>query len=623
MCGIAGIVRFDGRPVRTEEIRAMTDALAHRGPDDQGQFVERGAGIGMRRLSIIDLSPHGHQPMTGEDPAIQVVFNGEIYNFKDLRSTLVAKGHVFKSESDTEVIVHGYEELGAEGVFQRLEGMFAVAILDRKKGKLFIGRGPFGIKPLYLRRSQGQLSFASEIRPLALDGAGPLSADPSFVGSFLRLGYVTSPHSAFKGVVKLAHASMLEIELGSGATRESRHYDLLAHVARPPPEEDQLSLLREYLNLAVRRQLVADVPVGVFLSGGLDSSTISALASRHAPGALKTFSVGFQQSDRGDESAFAAQVARQLKADHTNITIGPDALLDLDAIVESLEEPLADSAVIPLWHLCRGTARHVKVALSGEGGDEVLGGYARYFWGLVASRVSDSPVTHLVAAGTRALPSRSRGIWNITRRANKFAESMALAEAARYLSWFDLFTDAERRGLSASPSTQVEARIEELFSSARSAGLDPVQRLQYVDFSTMLLDNLLLKSDKLSMAASLEVRVPMLDRPLVELGFSLPVSAKVSPRAGKVLLRKFVEAELPRKIARRPKRGFEIPVDQWFRAEAARPLRERLSSGVLVKTLDFDARAIEAMVARHVAGEDLGRKLFALATLESWTRRFC
>ncbi|HSN90521.1 MAG TPA: asparagine synthase (glutamine-hydrolyzing), partial [Anaeromyxobacteraceae bacterium] len=396
MCGIAGIVRF-GAPAAEAEVRAMVAALVHRGPDGEGFFAEDGVALGMRRLAVLDLSERGSQPMPTEGGAVQVISNGEIYNFRDLRSRLLAEGHAFRSRSDTEVLAHGYEAFGAEGLVRRLEGMFAFALLDRRARKLWLARDGFGVKPLYLRRRPGQLAFASEIRALARDGAGPLRADPAVVPSFLRLGFVPAPHTGFAGVTKLEPGTLLEVDLGSGRERALRFHQIrpLAPEALGRTPAERLDQLSATLDLAVRRQLVSDAPLGVFLSGGTDSTAISWLAARHVRGPLRTFSIGFAASDRGDESRATASVARALRAEAALLRLGPTSLDDLARIVESLEEPVADSAVVPLWNLCRGTRRKVTVALSGEGGDESLGGYARYYWGWAASR--DSPRLALLA----------------------------------------------------------------------------------------------------------------------------------------------------------------------------------------------------------------------------------
>jgi asparagine synthase (glutamine-hydrolysing) len=611
--------------VGPEEIRGMTDSIQHRGPDDEGMLVEGGLGLGMRRLSIVDLSPGGHQPLFSEDEKVAVVYNGEIYNHRDLRSRLQAEGHRFRGTSDTEVLVHGYEEFGALEMVSRLEGMFAFALFDRARRKLFVARDGFGIKPLYIRRTAHQLSFGSELRALRLDGQGPLSIDPSFTATYLRIGYVPSPLTAFAGVEKLRPGTLWEIDVDTGKVKETTFYRL-----RPAPVEDERpealeERLRELLNASVRRHLMADVPTGVFLSGGLDSSALCVFANHHTV-PPKTFTMGFSSSDQGDETQFAAAVARRAGNENVRIDLGPARLRDLDPIIDALEEPLADSAVLPLWYLCRGTASHVKVALSGEGGDEVLGGYARYFWGPVVDDLR--PMLLPRAKGLRditaRLPSRSFGLFNVARRAGKLADSVELNAPARYLAWFDIFMRDERSALvgAATHEDLAAARYETLFNDARDLRLDAVQSLQYVDCQTMLLDNLLMKADKISMAHSLEVRVPFLDRALVEFGLGLPARAKIGLWQNKRLMRSILEPELGVRIARRPKRGFEIPVDRWFREPDTTQLRADLTNGALVKDLGFSAPAINALISRHLGGEDVGRKLFALAALERWANRF-
>ncbi|HEY7375552.1 MAG TPA: asparagine synthase (glutamine-hydrolyzing) [Polyangia bacterium] len=623
MCGIAGIARFDGATVSRERIDAMTASIAHRGPDDSGALVEDGIGMGMRRLSIIDLSAAGHQPMFNEDRSVAVVYNGEIYNHRDLRSRLEAAGHVFAGNSDTEVLVHGYEELGIHELARRLSGMFAFALYDRRARRLYLARDGLGIKPLYLRRTAQQLSFASELRALALDGQGQPTIDPSFVHTFLRVGHVPSPRTAFLGISKLAAGTILEVDLATGEARPHRFYRLVPAGLEDTRPAQLLERLRELLNASVRQHLMADVPTGLFLSGGLDSSALALFANQHvAP--PTTFSVGFLSSDRGDETGVAAAVARRAGNENVRIDLGPANLDDLDPIVAALEEPLADSATLPLWHLCQGTAAHVKVALSGEGGDEVLGGYARYFWGPAIDRAGPFLSRHAgqVLSITDRLPSRSLGVFNVARRAAKAAASVQLDTPARYLAWFDIFTAAERRALVGEGSDGAHERFETLFEDARDLRLDPVQRLQYVDVHTFLLDNLLLKADKISMAHSLEVRVPFLSPSLVEFGLALPPRHKIGLLRDKRLMRRLLRPRLGRRIAHRPKRGFEIPVDRWFREPTTEALRRQLRAGALVERLGFDAGAIDDLINRHLGGEDIGRKLFALAGLERWARRY-
>jgi asparagine synthase (glutamine-hydrolysing) len=623
MCGIVGIVRFDGRAAAAHEVAAMVGSIRHRGPDDDGLFVEGGLGFGMRRLSIVDLSPSGHQPLFNEDQSVAVVYNGEIYNHRDVRSRLLVEGHAFQGTSDTEVLVHGYEQLGALELCRRLSGMFAFALLDRRRRRLYLARDGFGIKPLYLRRGPGQLSFASEIRALAFDGQGPLSINPEFTRTFLRIGYVPSPGTAFAGITKLEPGTLHEIDLRTGETRVETFYRLAPEAAGDTRPEVLLERLRELLNASVRRHLMADVPTGLFLSGGLDSSALTVFANRHV-GPPKTFSIGFSASDRGDETRFAAAVARRAGNENVRIDLGPANLGDLAPIVDALEEPLADSAVLPLWYLCAGTAKHVKVALSGEGGDEVLGGYSRYFWGPLVDDMRPFLVRHAAAvlSVTHRLPSRSLGVFNIARRAAKLADSVPLDMPSRYLAWFDIFTRDERDALVGSGHDGAAERYQSLFAAAEELRLDSVQTLQYVDFQTMLLDNLLMKADKISMAHSLEVRVPFLSRQLVEFGLGLPAGQKIAAMGDKRLMRRMLGPELGLRIAHRPKRGFEIPVDRWFREPAAAEVRGRLQTGALVSALGFSPKAIGGLVGRHLSGEDIGRKLFALTALEQWAQRF-
>ncbi len=623
MCGIVGIVRFGGERVREDEIAAMTGSIVHRGPDDEGLLVEGGVGLGMRRLAIVDLSEGGHQPLFNEDGSVAVVFNGEIYNHLDVRSRLQMEGHRFRGTSDTEVLVHGYEQFGLRELAPRLSGMFTFALLDRRRRKLYLARDGFGIKPLYVRRTARQISFASELRALGFDGQEKPRIEPDFARTFLRIGYVPSPLTAFQGVEKLAPGTIHEIDLVTGDIKVDTFYRLApADISDIRPEE-LVESLRELLNASVRRHLMADVPTGLFLSGGLDSSALTVFANHHvAP--PKTFSIGFSASDRGDETSFAAAVAARAGNENLRIDLGPVTLADLGPIVAALEEPLADSAVLPLWYLCRGTARHVKVALSGEGGDEVLGGYARYFWGPMVEKLRPLLARYApsILAVTRALPSRSLGVFNVFRRVAKMADSLPLDGQGRYLSWFDIFNKDERTALVGDGPDHAFERYEILFAEADKLGLDAVQQLQYVDFQTMLLDNLLMKADKLSMAHSLEVRVPFLSRQLVEFGLALHPDQKVAADGNKRLLRQLLRPELGVRIAHRAKRGFEIPVDRWFRETTSEGLLEQLREGALVTQLGFERPAIEAVIHRHLSGEDLGRKLFALTALEQWAQRF-
>ena len=415
------------------------------------------------------------------------------------------------------------------------------------------------------------------------------------------------------------------VALHSGEEVARTFYQLAPERVENASDDGLVELLESHLAASMKGHLIADVPMGVFLSGGLDSSALASFAAQQRTTIPKTFSIGFAQSDRGDETGFAAEVARQLGSENIRIELGPGALGDLEEIVGFLEEPLSDSAVLPLWHLCKGTRQHVTVALSGEGGDEVLGGYPRYFWGWLAetSRLSAVAGSAQQLAFSRFFPARSRGALNVVRRVAKLIDSVRLPEAARYLAWFEIFSADERRALGAPDAEPCHARIDALFGRAHGLGLDAMQRLQFVDFSSMLLDNLLMKADKLSMAHSLEVRVPLLDRRLVEFGLGLSPRAKIGLRRDKPLLRRLLRRRLPGAIADRPKRGFEIPVDSWFREPVTEPLRRQLVDGALVGRLGLSPTAIRGVIERHLRGEDFGRKLWTLLTLELWAQRYC
>jgi asparagine synthase (glutamine-hydrolysing) len=374
----------------------------------------------------------------------------------------------------------------------------------------------------------------------------------------------------------------------------------------------------------VGSHLVADVPVGTFLSGGLDSGVVTAMAQRAMTTRLKTVSIGFEAGGSRDESRDAAALAAQLGCEHRRVPVDNESMAALDAIVGALEDPLADTAIVPLWHLCAAASGQVKVALSGEGGDEVLGGYARYFWAPLASsveRLPRAPLAALAAVAAQA-PFRTTGPLNQLRRATKLIRSAHLAPPARYLDWFEIFTPDERRALGCADDGVLIDRVSTLFQRAAELGLDDVQRIQYVDISTFLLDNILLKSDKLSMAHSLEVRVPFLQEELVEVGLGLPMTDKVGARGDKVLLRKIAARGLPGDVARRPKRGFEPPVDRWLRTLLRSGLAERLQRGALQQQLGLAPGPVAVLFQRLERGEDVGRRLFALTALERWAARY-
>ena len=583
MCGILGLAA-DG-PVDPARLDAV-ELMRHRGPDGEGRHVSGGVGLALRRLAIIDLET-GDQPVSNEAGDIVCVLNGELYNYRELRTELVAAGHSFRGQGDAEVVPHLYEEHG-EACFERLRGMFAAALVDERRGRLLLARDRLGIKPLYLAELDGELAFASEIAPLLALGASD-EPDREALSEYLSLGYVPGEATGLTGVRKLLPGHLLVRE--DGAT-QTHVFSRLA--PRVLPVEATIAE-------AVRLHLRSDVPLGVLLSGGLDSSLIAALAAAEVEEPLRTFTVGFADADL-DERRYAQVVAAALGTRHKELVVETAIADDLPGIAARLEQPLADPAAIPLWYLCRAVAEEVKVALAGDGGDEVFGGYSRYAWDSKAARLGRLLPAGALARLLEELPHGS-GPKNLARRAVKLLRHAGKPEAQRYLAWFSLVDD-----------DGAAAVFERLFASAPQS-LTPLGRLQYVDLYSMLTDNLLLKADKLSMAHSLELRVPFLDHRVVEAGLGLPDRQKVRGVRTKVAMRHLVAARLPEAIARRPKQGFDPPIDRWLRGE----LRDLAGDSLPEVDGIVDLPAARRLLDRHVSGkEDSGPQLYAVLMLSLW-----
>jgi asparagine synthase (glutamine-hydrolysing) len=533
MCGILGIAA--ARPIDPARLD-LVDLMRHRGPDGAGRHSGERVGLAMRRLAIIDLET-GDQPVANETGDVVCVLNGEIYNYRELRAELVAAGHAFRGEGDVEVVPHLYEEYG-EACFERLRGMFAAAVWDERRARLVLARDRLGIKPLYLAELPEGLAFASEIAPLLALGASD-EADPEALADYLALGYVPGQATGLRGVRRLFPGHVLVRE-----DARSREFRFWTPQARVGP-------LEETLREAVRIHLRSDVPLAVLLSGGLDSSLIASLAAAELAEPLRTFSVGFADAEY-DERPYARAVAEAVGSRHQELIVETSIADDLPEIAASLEQPLADPAAIPLWYLCRAVASEVKVALAGDGGDEVFGGYSRYAWDRRAAQLGRLLPTWALARAFDRLP-QGEGRKNLPRRIVKLLRHAGKPEAERYFSWFALQDGRADR-------------FEQLFAEA-PASLSPLGRLQYVDLHSMLTDNLMLKADKLSMAHSLELRVPFLDHEVVEAGLGLPESEKVRGVRTKVAIRRLVAERLPRKIASRPKQGFDVPLERWLGGE--------------------------------------------------------
>jgi asparagine synthase (glutamine-hydrolysing) len=608
VCGICGIVSSNGSAA-AERVAAMSATLVHRGPDSFGEFTDRGVALGARRLSIIDLET-GDQPIANEDGTLHVVQNGEIYNYRELRYELERAGHRFRTHGDTEVLLHLYEEHG-DSFAERLRGMFAVAIWDAARRRLVLARDRFGIKPLYYRDVDGELAFASELRALP---RGEIDLDA--LEAFLAFNSIPSPLTIFREVRKLPAGHLLSWEDGrvalerfarSAPTAEVRHED----------EAELVEELRSRLRDSVRAHLVSDVPVGVLLSGGVDSALLAALAAQESSEPLRTFSIGFEERSF-NELEDARRVAERYGTHHRELVLRPNAALLLPALAEAFDEPFADSSALPTYLVSELAAEDVKVALSGEGGDELFGGYYTYAADLLAARIG--PLAQLAAPLVERLPTSSSKA-SFDYKAKRFVRAAHLPPLERHHGWKEIFSCDARAELtgrhsSFDPLDVLRTRYNE------TEGAEELARLQDVDLGTYLVDDLLVKTDRASMARSLEARVPYLDTVVTNLALALPTKYKVRGLAKKVLLRKAAAPLLPNEIVHGKKRGFSIPAAAWLRGELEPFARETLSPDVLRRQGFFEPAVVSRLIDDHVAGrEDLSRQLWGLLAFTLWHER--
>jgi len=614
MCGICGICALDGGPVDSAPLEAMTDALRHRGPDSGGTLVDGPVALGIRRLSIIDLEG-GDQPIGNEDGSVQVVYNGELYNYPELRDRLERVGHRFATRSDTEVLVHLYEERGPAFAAE-LRGMFGLALWDARARRLVLARDRFGIKPLHYRVAAGELRFASELKALPRG-----EIDLEAVEAFLAFNSIPAPLTIWRDTRKLPAGHLLVWEGGDPRVEpfaDVRPVD--ADAVRTAGEAELAEELRARLRDSVRAHLLADVPVGVLLSGGIDSGALAALAAQESPGRVQTFSIGFEERSF-DELADARLVARRYDTDHHELVVRPDAATLLPELAEAFDEPFADSSALPTYLVSELAARDVKVALSGEGGDELFGGYYTYAADLLAERAGG------LASRARPLVERlpsSSAKASFDYRAKRFVRGAGLPPLERHHAWKEIFSGDARAELlepgarsGADPVDLLRAR----FSTTRRAEL--LARLQDVDRAVYLVDDLLVKTDRASMAHSLEARVPYLDPVVAELALALPTRMKVRGLAKKRLLRRAVAPLLPRSIAHGRKRGFSIPAAAWLRGDLEPFAREVLAPETVRRQGFFRPEAVSRLLDDHVAGrEDLSRQLWGLLSFTLWHERW-
>jgi asparagine synthase (glutamine-hydrolysing) len=616
MCGIAGWVDFK-RDESIESLYPMLQCLRHRGPDDTGSAVltdthgEVAGAMGQTRLAIIDLSPSGRQPMANESKTLALTCNGEIYNYRELRADLIARGHTFSSHSDCEVLLHMYEE-DPQRFMTALDGMFAFALWDSQREELLLVRDRIGIKPLYYTVNDGRIAFASEIKSLIALPWVERTLNVDALPLYLSYLYVPPPDTLWKGIHKLAPGELLRFS--RAGARVDRYWQLQRQDEDRRSDSAIIGDMWDLWQDVVRTEMVADVPVGVFLSGGLDSGAIVPAASRM--GTVRTFSIGFDEADY-DELAFARLVAARYETEHVEQVVRPADLDVLERLVTAFDEPLADSGAIANYRLAEVTARHVKVALSGAGGDEVLGGYHHYAADALAQQFDavPQPVRGLIARAARATPL-DEGRPGTLRRIRRFAsvlDSPPEYRHYRYLTVNHLSEDARaavcpRGGSTIDPFSYTEQAFREAPFS------DFLQRALYVDLTTYLPHDILTLADRMSMAHSLEVRVPYLNRRFVEFMARVPSRLKASARQTKIAWRRALEGHLPAAILARRKQGFGVPISDWFRGDTSLDL-ERVASG----SPYFDSAAVTAMFAQHRAGKaDNALALWTLVMFEKW-----
>src|ERR1700693_251358 len=621
MCGIAGAVSTTRESNITEAlVHHMCDQIVYRGPDDEGLYVADGSGLGMRRLSIIDLSG-GHPPVFNEDRSSWIVFNGEIYNFPDLRSQLESRGHRFLTHSDTEVIIHLYEDMGADCV-TKLRGMFGLAIYDKTKRKLTLARDRLGKKPLHYALHNGNLYFASEIKSIL--AVVPELAEVNSQGllEYLYYGYVPDPITAFTGIQKLPPGHLLEFQ--DGKIRIRQYWDLPEYNTHVPKNEEEcLEELEQRLLEATKIRLISDVPLGAFLSGGTDSSTIVALMARASSGPVKTFSIGFTKDDF-NEASYARMVADKFGTDHHEMILEPEVVQTVEHLTSSLEEPFGDSSMLPTYYVSQMARQHVTVALSGDGGDEIFGGYDRY----------------RIHAGRRIfehIPGWARKFYRDqvfprlpnSLQGRKFSYNVALPWQERYVDGPSCLPAFERDPPLLSPDFRHILTcgddpgnvLRRYFAQAPAK--DPVDQLLYVDTKTYMVGDILTKVDRMSMLNSLEVRVPILDHVFVEWVTGLPPKWKMRGKDQKYILRKLAErVGVPREVLYRQKQGFTLPLDHWLRNE----LKEMLMILLEPRTLDrgyFVADGIRKLMDDHLnRGRTHTGRLWRLLMFELWHRNF-
>lgn len=621
MCGIAGKLNFQqGRPVMHDTIARMCAVLRHRGPDDEGIYLDKNFGMGMRRLSIIDLAT-GKQPIRNEDGSIWTVLNGEIYNFVELRAFLEQKGHKFYTHTDTEVIVHLYEEY-QEKFAEHLTGMFAIAVWDKRQKKLILARDRLGIKPLYYSEGSNGLLFGSETKAI-LQGGIERDVDLQALHDYLSLNYVPGPRSIFKHVRSLPPGHVLTCSGKSVAIAPywELQYPPASANGNRRSEESYCEELYELLCTTVKQHLISDVPLGVFLSGGLDSSTLVALMSKVSSQPIRTFSIGFEEKSY-NELDYARIVAQEFGTEHHELVVSPNIMDLLPELVRYFDEPFADSSAIPVYCVSKLARQHVKVALSGEGGDEVFAGYHTYAAYKIAELYKRLPrrlAAEVIPAIVRRLPVSHKKV-SFDYKAKRFIEGALLPPAEGHYSWKVIFTEEAKAALYASNGERFEDPLrlyQRVYEDCASA--EVLTRLQHIDIKVYLPDDILVKADRMTMANSLEARVPFLDHRVVEFAASLPARLKLRGFTKKYILKRTMSRHLPAKVLNGKKRGFNVPMPGWLRHELRDMVHDVLGPQRLKQAGFFNPEAVAAMIRDHeLMRVDYSRNIWCLLVFMLW-----
>lgn len=628
MCGIAGWINLeDNRSANQSEavLHAMCGRMKHRGPDSEGLWTDETVALGMRRLSVIDLHT-GEQPVYSEDKSIVVMMNGELYNFREVRAELEKRGHKFETQTDTEILPHLYEEYG-EAMLEHINGMFAFALWDKRKQKLLIARDKFGEKPLYYGVFDGKLIYASEPKVLLANSAVKAEINLNSLRQYLSFDYVPAPNSIFEGISKLPAAHFLTVEKGEIKTR--RYWNLTwRKSATNLSLSDSAEELRELLADAVRMRLVADVPLGILLSGGVDSSTVAAFATQFSTEKVKTFSIGFEE-DSFDESKFARQVATHLNTEHYEDKLSVEKAADLISEIGTwLDEPMSDGSLIPTLLLSKFVRKHVTVALGGDGGDEIFAGYPMYYAHKVANIYNGIPSVfrnNLIEPVVNNLPVSNKNL-SFDYKAKRFVRASKYDLVTRHHSWFGSFSlDEQQKLLSKDVLAQTS---DDIYKGAKDLleicdAENDIEKMQFLDINFYMAEDILTKVDRASMAVSLEVRAPFLDPRVAQFAAQIPLEYKLKGNKGKYILKKAVEPLLPKNILHRPKKGFGIPIADWLKGRLNPLMHSMLDAKRLKEQGLFDANFVQKLIKEHETNAASHHKqLWTLLVFQLWYDNF-